>query len=307
MDFVIEPRGPFSLAAAATFWGGFTPATHPGATDAGHLHVAFAVERSWAAAGMCVREQPDGTIAGSVSGTGEPAAVRTQVERVLSLDIDGSGFDRLEDPVVKRLQARFSGLRPVCFYSPYEAACWAIISNRIRMTQAAKVRKAITEQFGTVVDIHGDQMPAFPAPEQLLRLTEFPGLFGRKVEYLHGVARAALNGRLDAARLRSMPDEQALADLRQLGGIGPFASELILLRGCGHPDYVSLLEPRLRRAIGRAYGLGHQPTDEDVRRIADGWRPFRMWVSLLLRYADGRLEGALTEPLPLRQERDRLR
>ena len=179
----------------------------------------------------------------------------------------------------------------MCFYSPYEAACWAIISNRIRMTQAASVRKAITAQFGSPVDIHGDRMPAFPAPEQLLQMTDSPGLFGRKVEYLHGVAHAALDGRLDAARLRSLSDEQALAELRELSGIGPFASELILLRGCGHPDYVSLLEPRLRRAIGRAYELGHDPSDDEVRRIADGWRPYRMWVSLLLRYGDGRPEA----------------
>jgi DNA-3-methyladenine glycosylase II len=85
--------------------------------------------------------------------------------------------------------------------------------------------------------------------------------------------------------LRSQPEDEALNRLRQLAGIGPFSSELILLRGAGHPDYLTLLEPRFRHAVARAYRLDHLPTDDDLRRISEPWRPYRMWVTFLLRQA----------------------
>jgi DNA-3-methyladenine glycosylase II len=62
-------------------------------------------------------------------------AIRDQVARILSLDLDGSGFAAVgrADPVVAGLQRRYPGLRPVSFWSPYEAAAWAIIGQRIRI------------------------------------------------------------------------------------------------------------------------------------------------------------------------------
>ena len=59
-----------------------------------------------------------------------------------ALDVDGTGFAALgeRDRVVRALQRRFPGLRPVLFYTPYEAAAWAIIGQRIRMTQAATIK-----------------------------------------------------------------------------------------------------------------------------------------------------------------------
>jgi DNA-3-methyladenine glycosylase II len=73
--------------------------------------------------------------------------------------------------------------------------------------------------------------------------------------------------------------------LQELPGIGPFSSELILLRGAGHPDYLTLLEPRFRRAVAQAYRLDHLPSDDDLRRISEPWRPYRTWVTFLLRQA----------------------
>ncbi|MBV8717477.1 MAG: DNA-3-methyladenine glycosylase 2 family protein, partial [Chloroflexi bacterium] len=70
---------------------------------------------------------------------------------------------------------------------------------------------------------------------------------------------------------------------RALPGIGPFGSELILLRGAGHPDYLTLVEPKFRRAVRQAYGLDHEPTDDDLWRISEPWRPYRMWQTFLLR------------------------
>jgi DNA-3-methyladenine glycosylase II len=113
-------------------------------------------------------------------------------------------------------------------------------------------------------------------------LRELRGLSARKVEWLHGVARAALDGRLDSTHLRALPAEHALANLRELPGIGPFSAELVLLRGAGAPDHFPRHERRLQRAMRDLYGLNETRPDE-LNQIAENWRPYRTWASVLVR------------------------
>jgi DNA-3-methyladenine glycosylase II len=164
---------------------------------------------------------------------------------------------------------------------------------------------------------------AFPTPHRLTRLGAFPGLSGRKPEWLRSVAAAALAGRLDAARLRAQPRDQALAQLKQLPGIGDFSAELVLLRGAGDPDCIPRHEPRFARAVALAYNLPQPPSGDQLQRISENWRPYRTWVTLLLRTflegqtgeITGKPHAALPLPsghgpdvgrgLPLPQEEDR--
>lgn len=281
--FELHPTGPYSLAASAKFLEDFAPAAYE-AKNEGHLHMAFVADGGEDAVGVCVRTE-NRAIIGEVFGEADVAVVRRQVERILSLDVDGSGFPQVgkRDPVVGRLQERYSGLRPVCFYSPYEAAAWAIIGNRIRIMQAARIKARMAEELGEVVEIHGQPEQVFPGPSRLARLEEFPGLFGRKVEYMRSLARADIEGRLDARYLRSLTVEEALGELKKLPGIGPFSAELILLRGAGEPDYLPENEPRLGRAVAMAYGLDAPPEPKELLELAEDWRPYRTWVSLHLR------------------------
>ncbi len=154
--FTLVPRGPFSLAASIKFLEGFTPASYRGRAD-DVLELAFGVEGSWQTVGVRVRQDPVGVTAEIVSpeapSPGLAAEVRPQVERILSLDVDGSGFPAVgeRDPVVGEVQRRYPGLRPVGFWSPYEAAAWTIIGHRIRITQAAAVKARMAEELGEPV------------------------------------------------------------------------------------------------------------------------------------------------------------
>jgi DNA-3-methyladenine glycosylase II len=211
--------------------------------------------------------------------------LRSEVERILSLDVDGSGFPAVgrRDRVIGRLQRRLPGLRPVLFVSPYEAGAWALISHRVRIVQAARLKARMSKAMGERVDIHGDIRHAFPAPGRLAALDDFPGLFGRKAEWLRGLADAALGGELDAARLRALAPEAAISQLKELPGIGDFSAELVLLRGVGVPDVLPKAEPRLRRAVALAYAREGEPSEEEVAELAERWRPYRTWVAVLLR------------------------
>ncbi|MGI8520548.1 MAG: DNA-3-methyladenine glycosylase family protein [Actinomycetota bacterium] len=284
-SFRISPKGPFSLHASIRFLEGFAPAAHDVAQHPNHLHLVFPVEGAWEnTVGVCIRQTSKAAV-GEIFGDGGRTLVRRQVARILSLDVDGSGFPGVgkRDHVVRALQSSYAGLRPVLFWSPYEAAAWAIIGHRIRITQAARIKQRMAQEFGKEVIIHGERLHAFPSPQCLASMVSFPGLFARKIEYLHGVAEAAVQGRLDAARLRQLAREDALEELKRLPGIGDFSAELILVRGAGEPDHFSRSERRLHRAMADAYDFQAVPSIERLADIAEKWRPYRSWVSVLFR------------------------
>ena len=281
--FALEPRGPFSLHSAIGFLEGFAPAMY-GRGEVGHLHLAFVPDGERRAAGACVRTQ-NGALIVEVSGAAPAEAAARQVERILSLDVDGAGFAEVgeRDPIVAHLQRQFPGLRPVLFASPYEAAAWTLIGHRIRMTQAATLRTRMSQELGERVDFGDRSLPAFPAPERLASLEPRPGLTVTKVENLRALGRAAADGDLDAGVLRDLPYDEALRHLKKLPGIGPFSAELILIRGAGLVDLFPSETPRLHRAMAEAYDLSPEAPLPVLAKIAEGWRPYRSWVAFLLR------------------------
>ncbi len=279
-----------SVRAECTVYPGGAGSGPAGSASAGPGRSLAVQEQLFLPDPPAVRERP---VSGDQRAAPEqPAAptqliVRDQLARILSLDVDGSGFPGLAvgDPVVSRLMAEYPGLRPVCFHSPYEAAVWAVIGQRMRRTQAAAIKARLAERYGQRVRAAGRDLHAFPTPPVLRSLTRIPGLPDEKVARLRALAEAAEAGELDAARLRAMPGDYALATLRALPGVGPFSAELILIRGAGHPDVFPRHERRLHASMADAYGLGAAGS-EDVGRlaaIADRWRPYRSWVALLLR------------------------
>jgi DNA-3-methyladenine glycosylase II len=264
------------------------PAGYGGPTVPGHLHLAFPMVGRDAVAAVCARqpEGADGTVEmdAVIAGDGSVSDAIDSLVRILSLDTDGRGYDEIgeREPAIGRLQARYPGLRPVLFLSPYEAGAWALIGARIAIRQAARVKAAMAAKLGTSITIHGEKLDAFPAPTRLATLDDFPGLFGRKAEYLRGIAEAAIAGQLDPGGLRAVPEEAALERLGAIPGIGPFSAELILLRGVGTTDRAPVTESRLGRAVTLAYGEG-EPSMARLAEITETWRPFRTWVTLLVR------------------------
>jgi DNA-3-methyladenine glycosylase II len=294
--FEIRPRGRFSLAAAQQFLGGFTPAEGTFADDGIRLSMAFPVDGWTTSAGVVIWQDGDlirGEALGPAGSVVDPVVVAAQVARTFSLDHDGRRWDEVgsRDPVIGRLQVEYDGLRPVCFYSPYEAAVQAVIGQRISMRQAARVKAALAERFGAEVEVAGRRLHAFPLPQRLADLDEVPGLPMEKVVRLRGVAEAALDGRLDAARLRALPQDEALTTLRTIRGIGEWSSQHVLFRGAGVADALALADPRTRVAIQAAYDLPTEPTDDALAAIADAWRPYRMWGFVLVRLWHGRTTG----------------
>src|SRR5262249_13741303 len=188
--FAITPIGPFSLAASAAF--GFGQRDASDASDP--MRLAFCLDGYADQVGVEVRQDDDGTVRGTVHGRPDLDidAVRDQVARVLSLDHDGEEFVRIgeRDQVIGRLQRIAPGLRPPLLYSPYEAAAWAVLSTRRPAPQMIAVRQRLSEAYGAVFELAGERVAAFPTPEALLAVEEFPSIPADRLERLHGVAEA---------------------------------------------------------------------------------------------------------------------
>jgi DNA-3-methyladenine glycosylase II len=288
-SFTIVPRGDFSLVESALFGFGQRMQASEAQFD-GVMRLAFCLDDFSGQVGVELRQDGAGVHA-VVHGAGELAAIERQVARVLSLDHDARGFAEVgrRDPVIGALQAAAPGLRPPLFYSPYEAAVWSVLSARRPGTQMARVRAALSEAHGSTFDVAGEPTAALPTPSQLLAVEEFPRIDADRLERMHGVARAALDGVLDVDRLRALATDAAMNELQRVKGIGPFYATLIAVRAIGCTDVLAANEPRLRALVAKLYRLPEEPSESELEAIADKWRPWRTWTTVLVRAAGPRI------------------
>jgi DNA-3-methyladenine glycosylase II len=134
-----------------------------------------------------------------------------------------------------------------------------------------------------------------PAPAELLALDPArireAGLSWRKIATLRDLAERLSDGRLDADALGRLPDDELMAELTAIPGIGPWTVQGALLVALKREDVVLPGDLALRKAVQTAYGLDHRPSQDEVLAIAEKWRPYR---SLATSY----LFSAAFEPPP---------
>jgi DNA-3-methyladenine glycosylase II len=264
-----EVLGPWSLETSRRFWEGFTPAALAGQPAGAGLRAVFCAEGDWRRAQAEVTQAGD-TARVVLAGDGDLDAAAAQVRRFLALDVDGRGWPEVgrRDPVIADARERLPGLRPCGFHSPYEAAAWSVLAQRLRIAQAARLRAELIAR-------HGED-GAFPPPHALARAgLDLPG---RKSEYLQAVAEAAVDGLLDGAALRALDPDEAVQRVQQVKGLGPFAAELAVLRGANAPDALPRHERRLDAEIAERYGPGRT-----LAQVSQAWRPYRTWAAVHLR------------------------
>jgi len=276
-----KPLG-FRLSAAAEFYRNFTPGSGMAAAELDTLTLAFRLDGSYAPVVLALREQGD-ELSIEVAGDAPQRAVAKQLGRILGLEANAEAWLELgeRDLVVGELQRQFYGFFTAAKASPYDAATWAVISPRMNQQQAARIKQALARELGDALTLNGKTHFVFPSPERLRALERFPGLSEEKVARLRAVAQAACEGLLDADRLREMGETAALSALQQLRGVGPWAASHIYFRGAAPLDGLPTAEPRVLHGLGSAYRL-RSPSLATFQRVATGWRPFRMWVCVLL-------------------------
>jgi DNA-3-methyladenine glycosylase II len=130
--------------------------------------------------------------------------------------------------------------------------------------------------LGRIEGLFGGRLPE---PAELLavdpaRIRE-AGLSWRKIATLRDLAERLSDGRLDAEALSRLPDDELLAELTTIPGIGPWTVQGALLVALRREDVVLPGDLALRKAVQAAYGLDHRPSQDEVLAIAEKWRPYR--------------------------------
>jgi DNA-3-methyladenine glycosylase II len=108
------------------------------------------------------------------------------------------------------------------------------------------------------------------------------GLSRAKVAYLRDLAERVESGDLDLQGISELPDEDVIAALVAIKGIGRWTAEMFLIFHLGRPDVISTGDLGIRRAVQIAYGLDELPGPSDLERIAEPWRPHRTLACLYL-------------------------
>ena len=118
-----------------------------------------------------------------------------------------------------------------------------------------------------------------PSPTQLLAVDpaslRAAGLSWRKIHTLRDLAGRLSDGRLNVEALSELPDDDLIAELTRIPGIGPWTVQGALIIALGREDVVLPGDLALRRAVERTYQLDHMPTQQEVLAIAERWRPYR--------------------------------
>ena len=163
----------------------------------------------------------------------------------------------------------------------YGALLRAIVGQQLSVSAARSIYGRVLERFGGRT----------PTPEQILadepeELRAAGGLSRAKVSYLRSLAEHVIAGELELERLDELPDEQVLAELVAVKGVGVWTAHMFLMFQLERPDVLPVGDLGIRRAIERAYGLDELPDPATMEKIAEPWRPHRtlacrfLWRSL---------------------------
>jgi DNA-3-methyladenine glycosylase II len=186
------------------------------------------------------------------------------------------------DPILKKMIAAVGPCKLQPAPDHFVVLTRSIISQQISTKAAASIAGRVLEAVGKKK----------LTPKALLSLSDeqlrSAGLSAAKVRYLRDLATHVENRILRLRALRRLEDEDVIAQLVQVKGIGRWTAEMFLMFSLGRPDVLPLDDLGIRSAIKRHYQLAELPKRAALIEICECWRPYRsigswyMWRSLAL-------------------------
>jgi len=144
-----------------------------------------------------------------------------------------------------------------------------VVGQQLSVAATRTIVSRIEQRFGGRLPSPAELLAADP---QVLRAA---GLSARKGATLRALAERFIDGRLSDAALERMTDEEVVAALTEVNGIGPWSAHGFLLVALNRPDVFLTGDIALRRVIQRIYGFDHVPSEAELVKISDRWRPYR--------------------------------
>jgi DNA-3-methyladenine glycosylase II len=179
------------------------------------------------------------------------------------------------DPVLARLiderpdfdpRAWLAQLPPMDLYG---ALLFQVAGQQLSVPSTRRILSRVEGLFGGHLPSSTELLAVDPG-----QLRE-AGLSWRKISTLRDLAGRLSDGRLDPEVLSSQPDDEIMAELTVIPGIGPWTVQGALIIALGREDVVLPGDLALRKAMQAAYRLDHLPSQQEVLAIAEKWRPYR--------------------------------
>lgn len=177
----------------------------------------------------------------------------------------------MEDDAFKPVIQKLYGLHQVKFLTPFEAAGWAILSQRITMKVAHIMKEKLVKTVGDSITINGVDYWTFPSAAQIqnLGIEKLTTIIKnrRKSEYLFNVSRSFTDVKEEF--LREAPIEEVKDWLLEIKGIGEWSAHLELIRGLGRMEEFSGKDHMFNKCARKIYGS--KISDNDLKEIEKGY------------------------------------
>ena len=166
----------------------------------------------------------------------------------------------------------------------YGALLRAIVGQQLSTRAAYAIYGRLLDRFGGRPPTPRELLDASDGDSEPFRAAM--GLSRAKVKYLRSLAEHVLSGELDLAGMDALGDDEVIAELTAIKGLGLWTSHMFLMFHLGRPDVLPVGDLGIRHAFRRAYGLDHVPDAAEMEAIAEPWRPYRtlacryLWRSL---------------------------
>lgn len=190
-------------------------------------------------------------------------------------DPEALEFLRKADPVLAQVIDARPDFHPRAWINelpPFDAfgtLVFQVIGQQLSVSATRTILGRLQERFGGHMPSPSEVLAADP---QELRAS---GMSTRKGATLRALAERFVDGRLSDKALARMTDAEIEAALTEVPGIGPWTAHGFLIFALDRPDVLLSGDLALRRAIERAYGFHHLPTEDEMLQVAERWRPYR--------------------------------
>jgi DNA-3-methyladenine glycosylase II len=184
-------------------------------------------------------------------------------------------FLRRADPILGKLIDANPDFRPRAWLDelpPLDAfgtLIFQVLGQQLSVSATRTIVARLQQRFGGHL----------PSPQELLSVDpqelRAAGMSNRKAATLRALAERFRDGRLSDESFDRMTDEEIEAALTEVPGIGPWTAHGFLIVALDRPDVLLNGDLALRRAVERAYGFDHRPTDDEMLEVAERWRPYR--------------------------------
>ncbi|SFS08578.1 DNA-3-methyladenine glycosylase II [Halomicrobium zhouii] len=173
-----------------------------------------------------------------------------------------------EDPVMAELLEEHDPYAEAD-WTEFERLCVSIINQQLSTASAAAVKERVFDLLDEDV-----------TPEAVLEADEDAlgeaGLSGMKIEYMRNAAEAFQENDLTRAGLADHTPDEVIDELTEIKGVGEWTARMYMMFVLEHEDVLPLGDLAIRRGIEQLYGDGEEElTREEMREIAEAWRPYR--------------------------------